>query len=862
MKKLTILLFISVLTTFLHGAPASLDALEALKNVKADKWEVVGSNYVVSGNVRICYKDMVLTCDRAVVNPGLQDFEASGNCRLVRWQKSSGIITLDRLKELEQRGDMKISVEGVTGDVFGKRQFRVSAEYISESVVCRKVVGNIKSGYFKFEKLQLKTPSIACIADAGERLPNGVLELTNGEVSSCAFLASDNAHYSIGAAKLRLTPHKSGFYGAGHIDNDFDDHTVTMWHGVAKVYGFPVFYFPYVWKPRDEDPGFFGFQWGKNSDWGYYFSGSKKFVFTKYPLSELRVRADWYTLRGIGYGANGSFVTERTRTDFFAYGLYDIRPYSSDDYDLYRLKVPHARFDLRVSNLSHITPRLDFRGVVEYSSDPYFVRDFFNDRFNSDPEPATFAALEQQFDHMTAALYFRGKLNKAYTTVEKLPEVLLLGQRQQIFDTPFYYQGDMSAGYYRMNWIEFDKKINGYRGDKLNDYDTFRFDTTHFVYLPWKTPYFILTPRAGFKVTAYSSTSDRKVKENDLLNMFDAASPTNRKGVAFNDYDDDGGSRIRLAGELGAELSTKIHNTWANLRSPFFRLDGLRHIMRPYANYTFIGSPTLNKDHIYYFDEIDRLEKQSFFRFGLENRLQTRRGNTIHNWLRLENFIDIHTSGKGDLNPVGEFCTLLAAEPVKGLTLSTEIMIDAGGNNDRLPDHYRHGRNVGRPGIDLKWLNRWNVSVRYEPVEDIVFTFAYDYIRPYNGRNPYSMGSTLTLLESTRWFNKSRYEHEETLSLGIQLPITPDRRTFAGAAMGYDFIDGHVSSYRLMLKRIFHCVEVSAALAFEYDSDDDDHGWETSFSVGLRFTGLDAPVLQKSNSVLSAASKGNGGLSL
>ena len=84
MKKLTILLFISVLTTFLHGAPASLDALEALKNVKADKWEVVGSNYVVSGNVRICYKDMVLTCDRAVVNPGLQDFEAGGNCRLVR----------------------------------------------------------------------------------------------------------------------------------------------------------------------------------------------------------------------------------------------------------------------------------------------------------------------------------------------------------------------------------------------------------------------------------------------------------------------------------------------------------------------------------------------------------------------------------------------------------------------------------------------------------------------------------------------------------------------------------------------------------------------------------------------------------
>ena len=168
--------------------------------------------------------------------------------------------------------------------------------------------------------------------------------------------------------------------------------------------------------------------------------------------------------------------------------------------------------------------------------------------------------------------------------------------------------------------------------------------------------------------------------------------------------------------------------------------------MRPYANYTFISSPTLSKDHIYYFDEVDRIDKQSFFRFGLENRLQTRSGSSLRDWLRLENFIDIHTSEKDGLSAVGDFCTLLSVEPIKGLTLSTELMIDAGGNNDDLPDHYRHERNVGRPGIDLKWINRWNVSIKYAPVEDIVFSFSYDYIRPYNGRNPYSMGSTLTLI--------------------------------------------------------------------------------------------------------------------
>ena len=845
---------------FCEAALGGASSLKALKHVKADKWNIVGNNYVVSGNVAIKYGDMVLRCDKAVINTGLQDIEASGRCSLTKWKVQNLNVDVDKLAKLESRSDVHVTVIGITGDVFGKRKLSVQAEYISELVQCRKIVGNLKSGYFRFDGLNLRTPSIVCKADSGERFPNGVLELHNGEVSFCAYLASDNAHYSIGASKIRLTPNKSEFHGAGYIDRDFDEHMVTMWHGIARIYGFPVFYFPYIWKPRDEDPGFFGFQWGKNSDWGYYFSGYKKFIFSNYPLSKVRLRADWYTLRGVGYGTDGSFVTENSRTDFFAYGLYDIRPNESADYDEYRIKVPHARFNLRVSNLTHITPRLDFRGAAEYSSDPYFTRDFFNNRYLSNPEPATFAALEQQFDHFTAAAYFRMRLMESFSTLEKMPELLLLGQRQQILDTPFYYQGDMTAGYYQMKWIDFDEKVRGYQGSKLRDYDAFRFDTTHFLYLPLRTPYFVLTPRAGFKMTAYSQTSERKVRERDLIKMFSAASPTNRRGLDFTNYDDDGGSKLRWIGELGAELSTKIHNAWSNVRSPLLRLDGLRHVMRPYVNYTFVSSPTLKKDHIYYFDEIDRIDKQSFFRFGLENRFQTRDGALLRDWLRLENFIDVHTSKKDGLSAVSDFCTLLTVEPIKGLTLSTQLMIDAGSNNDDLPDHYRNGRNVGRPGIDLKWINRWCVSIVYAPVEDIVFTFSYDYIRPYSGRNPYSMGSTLTFIESSRWFSKSWYEHSETFSVGIQMPITPDRRTFASFSMGYDFLEGHVSSYRLMLRRLFHCLELSAELAFEHNTDRDEPDWETSFSMGVKFTGLESPVLQNKNPILRAAAGGGDGL--
>ena len=859
MKKIipAILLALTAWSFSLQAAPLPASTVAALKNIKADKWSIVGDNYVITGNVSVKYEDYVLTCDQAVVNPKQQDLEATGNCQLIKWKTVYKSLTLKELAKLEKHSDARVSVEGISGNVFGERKLNVRIEYISEAIRSRKIVGNIKSGYFRFDKMLLKTPGIMCRADAGERLPEGVLQLTNGEVSSCSYLDSDNAHYSLGAAKIYVTPHKTGFYGAEHIDTDFDDHSITMWHGVVKAYGVPVFYLPFVWKPRDEDPGLFNFHWGKNSEWGYYFNFYKTFVFSKYPFSKIRVRADWYTMRGVGYGADAVFATENSRTDFFAYGIYDIRPNYEDEYDEFRVKVPHARFNLTASHLTHITPRLDFRAKVHYSSDPYILRDFFNERFTADPEPATFFSLEQQFDYLTAALYVRPRLMKSYTTVEKLPEILFMGQRQQIFNTPLYYQGDMTAGYYQMKWIDFDKSLQdiGKRpGDSLKDYDAFRFDTTHFIYLPLRTHYFVLTPRAGFKMTAYSKTSEQKVTEDDLMQMFSASSPTNRAARTFKNYDDKGGSEVRWVGELGAELSTKVHNTWSDLRSPLLRLDGLRHIMRPYANYTFVSSPSVNKDHLYYFDEIDRIEKQSFFRFGLENRLQTRDGNKLRDWLRLENYIDIHTFGRNGNNAMGDFCTVLTMAPLKGLRISTFAMIDAGGNNDEMPDDYRHNRNVGRTGIDIKWLNRWNVSVSYSPIEDVNFTFAYDYVRPYSGRYPYSMGSTLSLIESTRWFRKDWNSHEETFSIGVELPITPDRRTFAAFTMGYDFIDGHVSYYRFRLRRLLHCIELFATVAFEYDNDiDADKKWETEFSMGMRFTGVDSPIMQGSNSVLQSA---------
>lgn len=852
MKRLFLCFLMLWLGGLTLGAAAS-SGLQALKHIKADKWSVVAGNYVLTGNVTVKYRDFVLSCDQAIINPKQNDVEAKGNCRLIRWQSKTMSIPVKELARLEKKNELLVTVLGVEGDVFGKRKLSVKIDYINESVRAQKIIGNMKSGYFRFDQPRVKTTSIVCRADAGERLPDGVFQLTNGEVSSCSYLASDNAHFSLGATTIRLTPHKSNFYGAGHIDRDFDDHTVTLFNGILKVYGLPIFYLPVIWKPRDEDPGFFGSQWGRKGDVGYYFSFYKRFIFSDYPLSKIKVRVDAYTERGIGAGVSGRFATENNTTEFAFYGIYDIDPYESERYNRYRIDVPHERYNFRLSHISHITPRLDFRGVLDYTSDPYFIRDFFYSRFVSNPEPATYLALEHQFDHLTAALYLRPQLMRTYTTVEKMPELTLLGQRQQIFNTPFYYQGDLRAGYYEMKWLEFDKEIKRNPGDKLLDYESFRLDTTHFLYLPLRTPYFTFVPRAGFKLTAYSRTSDQEVSEDDLVKMFMNASTTNMTGRRFKSYDSKGGSKVRAVGELGFELSTKVHNTWTNVRSPLLQLDGLRHVMRPYVNYTYVSKPNVKKEHLYYFDEIDRISKQSFFRVGLENRLQTRRGNSLYDWFRMENFIDIYTSSQDGLSQLGDFCTILSWTPVKGVSISTQLMIDTGGNNDELPDRFK--QNSKHSGLDTKWINNWKVSLKYSPVQDVIFSLSYNYIRPYYGRCPYSMGSTLTLLDTTRWFKRDWNSYDESLTLGVQVPLTTDRRTFAGFYTSYDFTEGSISYYRLVLRRIFHCVELTATFGLEHndDEDDDEKEWEPEFSIALRFTGLDSPIMQQSNKVLSSA---------
>lgn len=858
------------------------------KRLYADSWRASGKNIIIEGNAYLPVGNMEIFADRIIVNMESGDFEAAGNLRLNRWEDGSVTAELDKIADMERNADLL--VKGVTSSVspLGERTFSAKYSFQTDRISADKITGNINTSYFTMLNPVVRYMTFICKADSGIRTPDGVLTLKAAEMSACNYLESDNAHYSIAASEITITPHAARFYQLKYADFDIGDSSVFLLNGVVKIYGIPVLWLPVFYKPKEENLGIAGFQFGEDGDLGFYLKFYKKLAFPEYPNFTAKLMADFYSDRGFGYGLEGKAVTQDSRTDVFVYSIYDNDPYGSEDYDEYRQKVPNARYDFRISNVTHITPRLDFRGAFEWLSDPYFTRDFFDDRYAGNPQPATYAALEQQFDDFSFSAYVRFRVNDFFTTVEKTPELRLDIPRQEIFNTGIYYQGDMQAAYMKMRWLDFDGDdpltayeedlYEGYaqrlrkgefravmrdymrrnfmgeieRYDKLKDYAAFRFDTTHFIYYPITTKYFNFIPRAGFRLTAYSHTSKTKITNDDLKVMFQAANPQSSGKFNFKNYDDDGGSKVRLAAELGFELSTKLHNTWQNVRSEFFQIDGLRHIMQPYVNYTYIPKPTLKREKIYFFDDVDRITKQNFFRLGIINRLQTRSGNSVKNLLTMENYMDIHLEKDDeykDHSPFGTLGTTLEMELFKGLTVNADILLDLSGENE-VEDTIRHGRNVGKVGLAQDWINMLNLSVTYSPAKNWKFSFGYNYVRPYSYRSVYSMGSTLSKIDASSYFDNYSSSTDESFYFRFNMPLTPDHRTLGMFNFSYDVPEGSIDKVGVAVVRQFHCWQLTLTASLDREYDDGEWAWEPEFSVSANLTGLNELLNNTQNRVL------------
>lgn len=862
--------FLSFSAQGFEGLNLDVNNLKELEDARADEWNMVGNTLVISGNVYIPFGDLTVYADSAVIDLDSRDAEISGNIRAFRVRKGPMTLSMQELVEMRRNPMVTVKVESYETDPLGEQLVKAMVFQRGDFIKARRMAINLNTEFAEFDDVDLFFSNFGAKATHGTRKAGGEITLTDAEISSCSYMHEGNAHYSIYAGKVDVRPHQTATIGVSNTDNDIGEHSFIAYNVQVKAYGVPVLWLPVFYKPKDESPGLFKMQIGDNSDWGFYVLASKKFQISDSPHASVKVLADYYNMRGFGYGAESTILTADSKTEIFGYGIYDMRPYySSDVEDTGRLDIPHMRYDFRISNVTHITPRLDFRGHFEMLSDMYFLEDFYRYSFNNNPEPATFAALEYQFDQLSTALYIRPQVNDFFTTVERLPEWRLDVPRQQVFGSEYlYYQSETSADYLQMKWREFDRDLpDGY--SDTDNYESFRFDTVHFLYLPLRFWGINFIPRVGGRFTAYSNSSKQRVDESDLNSMFVMNRSEGNDLLTYNQYDNNGEAIGRFIGEFGAELNTKFSRSWQNVRNAYWRLDGLRHVIEPYANYTFIPEPTESRDYIYYFDDIDRIEEQNFFRLGLRNRLETRTGSfgneQIREFFTIENFWDIYLNSEDDMNAIGDFCTKIEFNPGNGFSVDTLFVIDAGGNNAHDTEANRRGRNAGRPGIGNDWLNMWEINLKYELFQDCQVSLGYVYQDAYASRSAYSMGSTLSQIQGGSYFDNYYNERTQCLRFGIMVPLSTDR-SFRGAYdIYYDFEAGCLREQRLSFVKKLHCWEVAAEFAVEQDYDSDgEKEYEYSFMVTAYLTGLFGPAQQAQSLVQQGFSEmgSDGGLTL
>ena len=145
---------------------------------------------------------------------------------------------------------------------------------------------------------------------------------------------------------------------------------------------------------------------------------------------------------------------------------------------------------------------LNVKAVVRYQSDTNIVREFFEGEYRQNPQPNTYFEVNRFWQNFSVDTYVQPQVNNFLETIERLPEVRLTGQRQQLWETPVYYESESSAGYYRHAYGQTNGVSDGL------DYEAPRVDTYQKLLLPYTFfDWLNVTPRVGGRYTYYGAAT-------------------------------------------------------------------------------------------------------------------------------------------------------------------------------------------------------------------------------------------------------------------------------------------------------------------------------------------------------------------
>lgn len=506
---------------------------------------------------------------------------------------------------------------------------------------------NFKTRQIQAEQFRTGSSPVSLFA-AGENLgvENQGGDLTNNFYTARnAFVTTDdiaNPTERIRASSIKIIPGKS----------------IEARNAVLYLGNVPVFYFPYYQHRLDGSENRFDFTPGYRTRYGAFVLGS--YTWRLNDTVDGVLRADYRSKRGGAGGADLNLhLGQWGETALNYYYLHDEDPSYGDP-----AEVPPAdrqRFGLNYNATPYTN--LNFKAQVNYLSDSLLLHDFFESDYRLNPQPSTFVEITKLFNNFSFDVLTVARINEFFETVERLPDVQLTGFRQQVFDTPLYYESKSSIGYYNRKFAITNDVPSGL------DYAAARADTYQQLTLPQTfLGWLNVIPRVGGRWSYYGEASGPG-------GTTEATSRT-----VFN---------------TGAEATFKTSRLWAGATNGWLALDGLRHIVEPSLNYVYVPSPSVRPAELPQFDyiqpslrplpiefpdynSIDSIDSQNVLRMGLRNRLQTKRAGQLENFLFWDLYTDWRLDPRADQSTFADFYSDVVFRPRTWLSFESEMRYDVG----------------------------------------------------------------------------------------------------------------------------------------------------------------------------------------
>jgi LPS-assembly protein len=474
---------------------------------------------------------------------------------------------------------------------------------------------------------------------------------------------------------------------------------VEMWNAVLFVDGVPAFYFPYYKRNLGPHANNLNFLAGDRSAYGPYLLNT----YTWWLNDEVdgKIHLDYREKRGVGAGPDVNLhLGQWGDVSLKYYYLHDHDPDQSISTNAFSNlnAIPKNRQRYFFSWQATPATNLNVKALVNYQSDPLVLHDFFEGAYTENPQPPTFVEINKYWENWSLDAETTPELNNFFDQTERLPDVKLTGLRQQVFDTPVYYESESSAGYYR----KFFADTNGLAANTNYAYSAARADTFQQLLLPWTFFNWLnVTPRAGGRFTYYSAETGP------------GATNTENYRKVFN---------------AGMDFSFKASRLWTDKTNALLDMDGLRHIFEPSMSYVFVPNPSASPTQLPQFDselpdplllpvefpdynDIDSIDSQNVLRFGLRNTLQTKRAGQVENLLDWNVMLDWRLKPNPTQQTYNDLYSDLAFRPRTWITLESQLRYDINNGNLNLASHQ----------LTLSPNERWSWGVGHWFLRDGVF---------------------------------------------------------------------------------------------------------------------------------------------